>query len=228
MNIKINSKEFDFLKPNIEESFVIGSRMYRTNTEVSDTDILHIHEGFELGSFKHLPNIHQFQYDEEETNTQHIITSYEQFWKNQSSGDSIINSEVIMFTNFVAPSDRLNYVYTYKVIKAFLGFAKRDIKNKKVFHAYRCISIAESLILGKLPILEELIKAFKISSFKSDKELLFELALKVETLRMLLNQMMDYGLIKDYYVPKIFNNVFQKLLSSNNTREFKYEKTNLD
>ena len=73
------------------------------------------------------PNVHQFQYKDIENNIDYIWISNEQFFKNQASGESTINSDIILFADFLEESSKLNMCRTYNVMKAYLGFAIRDL-----------------------------------------------------------------------------------------------------
>lgn len=58
MNIKIIEEEYEFLinKPN--ERFLIGSKLYGTDNEKSDTDMLIVYESFHEESDLYYPNFH--------------------------------------------------------------------------------------------------------------------------------------------------------------------------
>ena len=116
MNIKINEEEYLELGLYVENSYVIGSRLYNTHTEDSDYDILYIIKPF-LKSDNYYPNWHQFQYDSEDGTRQNMFTTKERFYRNLFSGESTINADIIMFTDFddLSPSEKLNYCRTYNV-----------------------------------------------------------------------------------------------------------------
>ena len=223
MNIKITTEEYLVLNQYVENSFIIGSRLYGNNSENSDTDILNIIKPI-FESDKYLPNFHQFQYDDLLNNKQEMFLTRERFFKNLFSGDSTINADIIMFTDFddLKESEKLNYCRTYNIIKSFLGFAKRDLNNinngkNKRFHAARSIYCAEELINNRLPKIEELKKYIDLTIH----ELLSKCAeLRVET-NSLFNKKELTPFPKELFI-KPANSLEQKLIESNNILEFKY------
>ena len=224
MNIKIDETELAEISLHVEESYVIGSRMYNTHTEESDFDILYITKPF-LKSDMYYPNWHQFQYDSADGKRQYMFTTKERFYRNLFSGESTINADIVMFTDFddLSPSEKLNHCRTYNVIKAFLGFAKRDLnrynvgKNKH-FHAARSIYCAERLMDNELPKLEELSKYVILGSA--------ELMTKCVDLRTRCNNMMNNKELTMFPKELIFepeSSLERKIMESNNVLEFKYD-----
>jgi len=223
MNIKINEEEYIELGLHIENSYVIGSRLYNTHTEDSDYDILFIIKPF-LKSDNYYPNWHQFQYDSTDGTRQNMFTTKERFYRNLFSGESTINADVIMFTDFdnLSPSEKLNHCRTYNVIKAFLGFAKRDLnryntgKNKH-FHAARSIYCAEKLMDNELPKIEDLSMYVTLNSS--------ELMTKCVDLRTRCNNMMNNKELTMFPKELIFepeSSLERKIMEANNILEFKY------
>jgi predicted nucleotidyltransferase len=222
MNIKITKQEHDFLQKHVIKTYIVGSHLYGVQNEQSDVDFLCIYKSpWELfPSQEALPSIHQFQYDDG-TTADYLYTNEVQFWKNQQSGDSTINSDVVMFSGEWDEDVALDMCRTYKVIKAYLGFANRDLKQvakigeKKLKHAIRGIYCAKSLMFKKLP------KLSTIRNHPTDVSVKF-LQDECQRLRDTLNQMYNVGEIESYFVPKTRDTLLQKLLDSNNTKEFKY------
>lgn len=230
MNIKISKTEHDYLNEHLIESFVVGSHLYGTAKEGSDKDILCIYDIGPLMTYspqytEYLPNYHQFQYDDVENNRQYIYTTVEQFHKNLNSGDSTINADVIMF--YPSVFNALRMCRTYNVIKAFIGFATRDLKKpegkNKLFHAHRGLHCAASLMYDRLPAIEE-INTLNSNIFPTEV-----LHIWCRELRNKCNKMFDNGELDRYYIPALpksltpQNTLLVKLLQSNNTKEFKYE-----
>jgi len=223
MNIKINDDELALVSIYIQKSYTIGSRLYNTHTDESDYDTLFIVEPF-LKSDTYYPNNHQLQYDSSDGRRQHMFTTKERFYRNLFSGESTINADVIMFTDFddLSDSERLNYCRTYNVIKSFLGFAKRDLnryhngKNKK-FHAARGVYCAEKLMNNELPKLEELSLYIDLSKV--------DLIKKCSELRNRCNAMFNAKELTLFPKELIFepeNSLEKKIMESNNILEFKY------
>lgn len=211
---------------------MIGSKLYQTFDDNSDTDYLRL---YNIGKFTttYFPNIHQFQYKDVENNIDYIWTNHTQFWKNLQSGDSTINADLICFSNFFVrdKEQKLLNLRTYKVIKAYLGFAKRDLQaktEKKFKHAIRSIYMAEELLQWRLPTLEgiQLILTTEYTHENAEAA-----KFKLETLRGFLANEYNQDLIPNYYIDDFIelldldfpeNTLFTKLLQSNNTKEFKY------
>ena len=120
---------------------------------------------------------------------------------------------------------KLAYCKTYKVIKAYIGFAKRDLKqiNKdksKLFHANRGLYCAQELLEGRLPLLSEIQKlALKDGYFQEN---LGDLIYTENLLRTKLNKLYDDNKIVTYYIEKCGNMLFDKMFEANNIKEFKY------
>lgn len=133
MNIKITKSEHNRLLKHQVHEYIIGSHLYKTNDNNSDKDLVCIYDDFLLkNAALHLnafPNIHSFQYDDMDNNVQYIWMSSAQFWQNQRSGEVTINSDIVMF--YPAFKNALALCQTYKVIRAYLGYAKRDLKQIK-------------------------------------------------------------------------------------------------
>lgn len=159
MNIKISKEEFDELNSIVGDKsthYMIGSKLYGTNGENSDTDILVMFDDdYPLDIC--FPNKHQLQYDDVNNNIQYIITSNRQFYQNLFSGDSTINFDVVLYHfTWLTNNEKLNWLRTYNIIKSFIGLAKRDIKfvkkkKSELFHVERGLYCAEELINNRLP-----------------------------------------------------------------------------
>lgn len=183
MNIKITKPEFERLYSWRITQFTVGSKLYETHNNDSDTDILVIVKFPNEWAYNYFPSNHQFHYDDLENNIQYIFSSERQFWQNQMSGDSTINSDVILFhdgftfnNNKEAEDYKISLCRTYKVIKAYLGFAKRDIsmigKKNKEFHIWRSLYTAEMIITGLKPQItdiQEISKLIKSGKSKSKR-----------------------------------------------------------
>jgi len=220
MNIIINKEEHLFLQTRILQSIKIGSHLYGTNNEHSDSDFLCIYKTSDVELHSGLPNFHQFQYKDIENNTDWNYCSELQFWKNLQSGDATINADIILFTDL--HENKLEICRTYKTIKAYLGFAKRDLKDakkdkrRKSIHAARGLYCAESLINNRVPDLNT-IQSFYLQEHNTE-----ELIAKENELRIKTNELYDNNHLKNYYIEKCNNVLWQKLLDSNNTKEFRY------
>lgn len=163
MNIFIDRQKFEELC-NLEICRVlIGSKLYGTADETSDTDYIVIFKtprDFLLNPFI---QPYQFQYKDVETNTDYTLVDMISFIRNVVNGQSIVSFEAIMLGQFqdVRLLDFLdNYqreFITSNIIQAYLRFARKDVQNfvrcktkeqliKKVQHYERCIAFAERLL----------------------------------------------------------------------------------
>ena len=228
MNIVINSEEANQLFYREFQRYFIGSRLYGTDNKNSDIDILVIYNSLDPFLESNYNVQHQFQYKDIEYSEifnkfgkpiDYIFTSRHQFFRNLYSGDSTINADVVLFYN-------LPYsVRTFNIIKAYIGFAKRDIKfigkddKDRYFHARRGLYTAECLLMNKVPQLSD------IQSFKNDKSLSKQdLTNKEQELRIVCNKLFEQGELPLY--PEVKNNEYNpllvKLLNSKNIKEFHY------
>lgn len=135
----------------------IGSRFYGDNREDSDYDYLNIYIPDRLELCNPFLNHHQFQYksvNKDGIVVDDIFTSLPQFFKNLTSGDSTINFEVLFTEEFKKVFPELSYKQfeTYNIAKAYLGFAKRDLKQyssgdmSKERHILRGLQTAKNII----------------------------------------------------------------------------------
>ena len=231
MNIKISKSDFIRLYTNRLSEVIIGSKLYGVDDEDSDTDILVFVEFPRSWNLEGYPNYHQSHYDNIKNNTQYIFTDTAQFWMNQRSGDSTINSDVILFSDYIDTSlytdkYKLALCRTQKVIKAYLGFAKRDIKmindkrkKNKVFHATRSLYCADRLLDNELPTLKD-IQDYSVMKNPYTVE---ELKDWEASLRLELRRLFDAKELKKYHVPRVPDTLYQQLLDANNITEFKYD-----
>lgn len=228
MNIKITKQQADFILNQYNyKLYLIGSRLYGTNKSDSDYDHLIIYKNFHNEIDMYYPNYHQLQYDNLEKNQQLMFTSENQFYRNLFSGDATINADIIMFTDFNDYNDveKLNILRTYNIIKAYIGFAKRDIKyvNKgknKLFHIQRGLYCAKKLMNGELPNLDDIKYIYNNpnNDIKSLKE-------REEFLRNKCNKLFENNELTLF--PKLpiiepKNDIEKLLIESNNIKEFKY------
>jgi len=226
MNIKITKEQHDRLCQTKFTEHPFGSRLFGTHRPDSDYDFIRVYKYSNVFGDKnyYLPNIHSFQYDESDNNTQYIWMTLEQFYGGLWSGDGTMQADIFMFGDYhkdVPLKEKVEVVRTYKIIRAYLGVAKRDLKlhntKNKLFHANRSLYIAESLIGNNLP---ELNVIQSLCDNLANKETVLE---KVEIARKMLNSMYEKREIENYYVPLTKDDLLNVLLSSNNTREFKYD-----
>lgn len=149
MNIKITKEQHLRLCELEFKEYIFGSHLHGTNNINSDKDILRVikdniifNNSNTLG--KYLPNVHIFQYDDIENNTQYVYMTEYQFWCNLFSGDGHIQADIILLTDYF--ENPLFLCRTYKIIKGYLGLVKRDLKyygknKKKQLHCIRGLYI---------------------------------------------------------------------------------------
>jgi hypothetical protein len=228
MNIKITKEQFDILKQYTISRYTFGSHLHKTNTEQSDKDIVLILDDI-FNSDRIYPNIHCFQFDDIENNTQWMLTTESTFYKNLLSGESNIFAELVLFTD-ITNSDKLLTCRTYKIIKGFVGRAKFDLKllntskdkkNRKSFHISRCLYVAECLLEGRLPELNDIGRYQKLSKD--------ELQSKELQLRTKCNSMYENNELTMYPILNVDNKfpdiheIEELLMNANNIKEFKYD-----
>ena len=224
MNVKINKKLHDELCKLEYKEYIFGSHLHGIATEASDRDFIRVvrddfYERFSSLA-KYYPNIHSFQYDDVDSNSQYVWLTKKQFYHNLFSGDGNMIADVVLLSGEF--EDALHLTRTYKIIKAYLGVAKRDLKmhpncKKKRFHARRSLMMAWALMSGELPKVST-IKLLKILPEKTTRELLD----REKRYRVILNSKLDSGLITHYPVMKESDTLAQVMADCNNIREFKY------
>lgn len=220
MNIIISKAEHEWLQSRMLQQYVIGSRLYGTAHADSDTDYLCIYESDPIELYSGLPNVHQFLYRDTEHNTDWNYCSQVQFYKNLHSGEATIHADILLFAGMVP--DPLVQCRTYKIIKAYLGFARRDLKQhsqerpEKLFHAARSLYCAGALLDNILPTITGL---QVLSKQMQDPALLMATE---QEFRTKVNELYEKGRLEQYYIEKSGHPLWQKLLDSNNQREFRY------
>lgn len=220
MIIKINKEEHLRLQEWKETEFVFGSWLYGTNNENSDKDILVIYNppvNWEVYT-NYLYLRHCFHYDDKENSKQYVYTTPKQFMTLIYEGDNTIFSDILLLTDkfFLINMD----LKTYKIIKCYLELVKRDLKEKsfkKIFHAERGLYIAECLLDNKQPLKKDIQEIYKNLSKRE------YLRLKENILRSRLSELFTKDEIKFYPEHKTEDDLLNKLLNTNNIKEFKYE-----
>jgi hypothetical protein len=227
MNIKINYEEFKLLNKLYYSEYLFGSQLHGIANKESDYDYVKVISDDFYKNFKtlsvYLPNIHNFQYDGEKE--QHIFMTQSQFYRGLFSGDGNNLADIVILSGkFENP---LFLCRTYKIIKGFIGVAKRDLKlhgnlDKKKFHALRSLYMAEKLIDNDLPTIEgiQLLHVNYGGSYLPSKESLIK---KENNLREKLNTMLNNGEIDLYPKFREVDQLAQIINKSNNIKEFKYE-----
>lgn len=227
MNIKITKEQHERLCKTWFKEYIFGSQLHGIATENSDEDYIRLYlfdDVFPLEMFSmpyYLPNIHSFQYDDVNNDKQYVWMSEEQFWRNLWSGDGNMVADVVLLSG--EWGDPLHLCRTYKICKAYLGVAKRDLKlhggiEKKCFHAYRSLMMAEKLMDNVLPTVQDIID-LKASNLPSTDVLKY----KEGALRDRLNLMYNNGEILSYPKFEVDDTLLGMMFDSNNIKEFKYE-----
>lgn len=226
MNIKITKEQHERLSEKYFAEYIFGSQLHGIASEDSDEDYIRVYDFddvFPSEKFTlpyRLPSIHSFQHDDVENNKQYVWMTEEQFWRNLWSGDGNMVADVILLSGRF--NNPLHLCRTYKICKAYIGVSKRDLKlhgnvEKKCFHAYRSLMMAEKLMDNVLPTTQDIID-LKASTLPS-KEELFE---KERELRKRLNDMYNKGEITLYPKFEVDDDLLGTMFDSNNIKEFKY------
>lgn len=226
MNVKITKEQHDYLCTLPFKEYLFGSQLHGIANENSDFDYLRIISDDFYLSFnslaKYLPNIHSFQYTQGKE-IQYLWMTESQFWQGFFSGDGNLLADIVLLSGkFENP---MFLAYTYKVIKGYLGVTKRDLRlhkdwDKKIFHSTRSLYMAEALIKKELPTIQNI-----KDLYNSERLTVDVLNEKEKILREELNTMLQSGKIDLYPNFKEENELVQIIASSNNTREFRYEKS---
>jgi len=158
VNIHFDDKElFEDLMDSALDVIEFGSNLYDCKTDSSDTDILVIYADSKDQSNSLFSNHHQLQYKTEDTD--YVFVTLEQYIKNIWSGDQTVLYETLPYLNTdLSWMNKTNYMFLFAnqtTLKAYLGFAKRDIETvlkitqndknsitnktiqKKLHHAFR-------------------------------------------------------------------------------------------
>lgn len=154
MNIHISDEKIiRTLENSTVECFEFGSKLYGLDNKNSDIDDVAIvaQNHFFANSF--LWEHHSLQKASPERDT--IFTTMQLLVRNLMTGDSvayfeIINDENCKGTILEFLYDRREWFYNFSTIRAYLGYARRDIKHaresgKRFSHAVRCYYAAKML-----------------------------------------------------------------------------------
>ncbi|MFN0204538.1 MAG: DNA polymerase beta superfamily protein [Bacteroidia bacterium] len=153
----------------------VGSCLYGLKDEHSDTDWLCIYAPAENQHFSFVRSHHQLQYKHKELHADFLFIDVFTFLHNLLNGDASLNFEVL-HTKKMQHSclsylfEQRTHFYSYRVMKAYLGFANRDIKLfgkekgsrnqvKKLLHIARSYHFAQAIFEGNFeltpPFLQE-------------------------------------------------------------------------
>lgn len=224
MNVKITKEQHEYLCSLPFKEYLFGSQLHGIATEDSDSDYIRIVDNSFYDNFntkaKYLPNIHSWQFDDTDNNIQYVWLTERQFYHNLFSGDGNMLADVVLLSGDFP--DALFLSFTYKVIKGYLGVAKRDLKMhggeaKKRFHALRSMYMAECLLQGELPTIEG-IRNLKNIDLPTKDELLEREAKN----RLVLTDMLNNNLISLYPDFKEEEPLAQIMADCNNVKQFKY------
>lgn len=212
MNIHFKDKEL-LLKLEQATLFkgIIGSHLYGTNYPDSDFDYLNIYIPSinEENTFKQ--SHHQLQY--KGINEDLNFCSLDVFLTNLLNGDSVVNFEIVNSVQLLNTPLEYLYVnrydfYNYKVLRSYLGIARRDLKEigkqntlkykaSKLAHAYRGYSFARK-VMGKEEIFPiDALEKFFIMFYKEieDEKIISDfrssLDEKISNLRRIINEKLD-------------------------------------
>lgn len=223
MNFKITKESNDELSKIFTKEYPFGSRLHGVATEESDYDYIRIipesfYDRFTTKA-KYLPNIHSFQYEDIENNSQYVYLTETQFYRNLFSGDGNMIADIVLLSGEF--EDAMVLCRTYRIIKGFLGVAKRDLKlhgniEKKRFQSARCLYMARCLINNIQPKIED-IQMMKEHIIPDVKDLSF---IELE-LRNVLNAMYNNNLITGFPVFKEEDILVKIMTDANNMKEYR-------
>jgi len=256
MNIKkdiVKDKElFDNLMKSTFVKVEVGSKMYELEHENSDTDLLCIYNTSkrELNMFDRSHHQIQFKVD----GVDYLFINIHSFLSNAVSGDSTINFEVINSKKLLGTElDFLykyrEYFYNYKIIRSYLGLARRDLKrididgktefgkNKKIAHAYRGLISSilifnikykklkeKKIFLSEIDIREIKDKIWNLDSFLERKEYSEKLMKDINNFRKFVNEEFDKGVMISYMdtdEQRVINSALELLFDYTETIQMK-------
>lgn len=224
MNVKITKKQHEYLCSLDYKEYLFGSKLHGIAGKDSDEDYIRVVDNSFYDEFstnaKFLPNIHSWQFDDTDNNTQYVWMTERQFYHNLFSGDGNMIADVVLLSGEF--EDSMFLCRTFKIIKGYLGVAKRDLKlhgnyEKKRFHAFRSMYMAECLMNNELPTVEGIIQLK--SMVLPSREELFE---KESSLRIKVVEMSKDKELDNYPKFEEVNELAQIMSDCNNVGEFKY------
>lgn len=237
MNIHVDIDLFEKLAISTISSYQFGSTVYGLADVNSDVDLLHIHVPSKQHELSYSWDNSMFQYKEE--NIDHIFTTIDVFLRNLFTGDSTINFEILHGTNTNKHLDYLfdnkHMFYNYSIVRAYLGFAKRDLKmaangNNKLYHAIRGYYAAQSILEGdyNLSLRSDLITLYSTLKGVCDKVIVKEYFAKIDELRIKLNHLLDANAIRRYSEPKDMTQLDEFLFDLKSSEWYNNMRTDYD
>lgn len=252
MNIHIKDKDFfHSLQSASLASARFGSHLYKTNDQFSDSDIHYVYTTSEIETISFLKSHHHLQYKEE--GIDHIFVNLHTFLSNVIKGDSTVLFEIIHSDAFKGTS--LEFLYNmriafnnYAIIRAYLGYSRRDIQHyhkkethreqlKALGHIHRGYFFAKSLMEGNFSLINNdflevfaEIKKITETDFKTKKHFLNKGQELVTELRNELNHQFNNNLLglPKYMTIGDMNNLDFKLKQLMISQEWNTKKSNLD
>jgi|GEM_PF-4209374 len=244
MNIHFKDKDlFEQLRKATLAQVEVGSQLYGLQDPNSDKDLLCIYFPFRNQIFGFVQTHHQLQFKDSEGHTDYLFVDIFTFVRNALSGDSTINFEALHLPELLqTPLDFLHhyryYFYNYLIVKSYLGFANRDLKQywqqpterealKKYTHALRGYIFARQLIDRPLllnePLLREKKILFSTLDLSGKKEVLVNLQAEIDNFRKnIVNKAAEAGKLVRYMVPAHQQEINNRLLKLSHTSQAHY------
>jgi len=215
MNIHFTNIElYENLRNSSLVEIEIGSGMYGLKNQNSDTDIMCIYATSESEKNSFSLSHHQLQYKDENNKIDYLFVNIHNFLRNCINGDStinfeVINSKILLNTSLDFLYNLRKAFYNYKIMRSYLGMAKRDIqrldidakneyeKNKKVAHVYRGLTFAKKIYFGNdIEFSEDNINYIKyilwnIKGYEKRKDILDDFLNDINLFRNKINKDLD-------------------------------------
>ncbi len=243
MNIHFKDKRlFEKLQKATLAQIEVGAPLYGLQDENSDTDILCVYFPFRNQTFSFVQTHHQLQFKDPETNTDYLFADVFSFVRNALSGDSTLNVEA-MHSELLTETP-LHFLYTnrhsfynYPIIKAYLGFASRDLRHywqqptereavKKYMHAERSYLFAQQIVTGELllndPVLLQKKILFSTFAIQERKDYLEQLQTEIAAFRKGITKAVEMKTLIRYMLPACQKKIDQGLATLSQTPYYQY------
>jgi predicted nucleotidyltransferase len=232
MNIHFSDRSlFDQLCASTVARVRVGSHTYGLEDAESDVDTFYVYAPSKTERNSFTFTHHQLQY--KDGGADHIFANVFTFIRNTLNGDSVLNFEAIH--NPALATTPLGFLYemrdafvNIKVIRAYLGLARRDLKqignaadtrskNKRLIHAHRGLLFAQGLWDGTFSLTPDVSFRERMEAIKTITEdtvrnsQAAEVAREVDRVRKMVNDTTPPARVSRFMCPKMQDKLDQHL-----------------